>query len=215
MKIGRTFTSVLSLFLATLVIGQTTILPKTTVLPNTTVLPGKSTAPVNCGVTTEGGTGTGNNSTVLGSSCVTGSDASGYKVTGVYVYTGATGSGTVQVAIYANTASGCGDGLSNCPTGTAICADSTGITPTANNWNEDTASAVTTSCGTLPANTTYWLTENNNSSTYGGGYVPGTCSTPPSIYFSQTYGTWPTINPAGVNGQSTNCYSIYMVLAPQ
>lgn len=176
---------------------------------------GAGGAPVNCGVTTEGNTGTGQNSTVIGSSCVTGSDSNGYKVTGVYVYTGATGSGTVQVAIYGNTTSGCGDALSNCPTGAAKCSDSTGITPTANSWNEDTSSAITTSCPTLSANTTYWITENNNSATYGVGFVPGTCSLAPNIYFSQTYGTWPTVNPAGVNGGTTNCPSIYMVLQPQ
>ena len=171
--------------------------------------------PVDCGNTAETATLASNLNRPTGIPCTTGADANGYTVTAFYTYTGAV-AGTVYAAIYPDRTSGCGDGATHCANSTANCGDTAGFTPSATTWNEDTAAAITTSCGTIAANTVIWLMTNYSSATTAVGHKTGACTAPTSSgYFtSVTAGTWPSLNGAGFN-LDTNCYSNYVVLQPQ
>lgn len=144
--------------------------------------------------------------------CTTGSDVNGYSVSAVYTYVGTAG-GNIYTAIYSNTTSLCSSG-SNCPD-VAVCSDSTGVAATASSFNLDTPG----SCGTLSANTTYWVGRNTNNASQQTAYTATSpCPAPltPSVRSNTrsgvTAGTWGSMS-GGVSASSA-CYLVYMVLTP-
>jgi len=147
----------------------------------------------------------------------TGSDSNGYKVTSFNLIPGSTVAATTYDAIYPDTTVGCGGSAAHCAGGAAVCGNTTGFTMTASTLFTDTAAAITTSCGTLTANTNYWIMENNSSASTQIRYSTTGCPffTNGTAFLNFTAGTWGSINPAGNNTNGTVCVSLYLVLQPQ
>lgn len=162
--------------------------------------------------------GTGKNNLILFSPLLTGSDVNGYKVADLRAFFNV-GGGNWQGAIYTDTTSGCGGSLTHCALN-QVCADTTGQAVTAGIWNPDTNLTVST-CGTLTANTLYWIGQNDNTAAINpfevaGGICNTSSGNQATIFYSVTYGTWGNLNQAGANaGNATNCTDMYVVLTPQ
>ena len=144
--------------------------------------------------------------------CTTGTDASGFTLSHLYVYVG-TSSGKLYAAIYNDTTSGC-DGQAHCPS-TPLCSDTTGITPTGSAFNEDTP----TGCGVFPASTSFWIAFVPDNNTLQVGYQASNCPAPLAFTSTSQYnvgataGVWPNVT--GDTGTGGGCYVAYMVLTPQ
>src|ERR1039458_3164804 len=157
------------------------------------------------------------NTNVNLTNCTTGSDASGYKVQSLNL-TVHTAGGTVYPAIYSDVAAGCGGGLTHCAQN-LICGDTVGITATGGDvTNTDTATAVTTSCGTIAANTNIWFGVITSASAVAIDTTQTGCPAfgNGSEYVSGTPGSW--ANPVSIgaaNSGGTHCMSMWAVLQPQ
>lgn len=140
----------------------------------------------------------------------TGSNAGGYSVSSVQGYGGAA-AGNVLLAIFTDKATGCNTGT-HCPS-TLVCGDNTGVTALANAFTTDTPAA----CGTLAANTSYWIGQhaNNASREYVYQSSPADCPTPVAFTQHSTYAgwgtTWSNVDIAN-NGQAGACYVQKIVL---
>lgn len=179
------------------------------------VVGGIASTTVSCGENSiAGGTlQSGLNAYAVWTPCTTGSDSNGYSVVNAQIYYG-TAAGTFYLAIYSNTTSACGASQTNCPSA-VVCKDTTGVSASATAWNID--SSFVGGCGTLAANTIYWVGAMQSSATTQLNHVPaGSCPAgfSTSVFLSgQTAGTWPA-SPATSINTSVNCFSIYMVLNP-
>lgn len=164
-------------------------------------------ATVNCGETrgTGSASGGGDQNRKFATPCDTGANAGGYTVSSIQIYTGAA-AGKIYGAIYT-------DGGNN--PASLVCSDTTGMTPTANQFNTITISG----CGTLSANTQYFVSVDADSATtkyiYNATPCTGVTTGAASSYgtATQTAGTWS--NPFGSVAGLGQCWSYYTVLIPQ
>ena len=176
-------------------------------------------ATVNCGQTLSNSGNQAAANTMYGTPCTTGTDSNGYTVKSFNTIIGTGVAGTTYVAVYADTTTGCGGGLTHCASNTIICSDSTGFTPVASSTNTDTSTAITTSCGTIAANTNIWLMVNSSSGTTDVRYSTTGCpafGSAAEFISGETAGTWPTTNVnTGASSNATACVSLYLVLQPK
>jgi len=164
---------------------------------------GSTPAPVqsNCGETAHGTAASGFNNYATFVRCGTGSDANGYTVASLNVYIGTSGT-TIYAAVYSDTSSGCTS--APCPNA-VICSGSVAVTNNAFNV------ITPTGCGTLAANTSYWVTENVVSNAQVGYNISTNCPSQSigSSALALTAGTWTSGTGAATE---TYCSSVYMVL---
>lgn len=143
--------------------------------------------------------------------CTTGANGPGYSVASVQIYVGPSAAGNVFSAIYSDTGT-CG-GPAHCPN-SPICSDTTGVPAVANSFVIDTPAG----CGTLAANTTYWVGQNADNALRDYQRQLSTCPAPlafssNSVFVVLTAGTWTgSIGPSTADAGA--CYLAFMVLTP-
>jgi len=149
---------------------------------------------------------------ILWTPCKTGANGAGYTLTTLQVYYSTIGtSKQFYTALYTDKTSSCPLSQGHCPN-TPVCDDATGVTLTLiNSLNTDTP----TGCGTLSANTIYWIETVVNDAAPGVGKGTSTaCSNAvgfnSSYYVLGTAGTWP--NPATGLSTGATCYTIQALL---
>lgn len=150
------------------------------------------------------------NNTTLYVPFTTGANSAGYTLTHLYAYSGAA-AGKVYTALYTNVASGCSSGT-NCPN-SLVCHEDSGVVVSGTAFTEDTP----TGCGTLAANTTYWIAQNSDNASREVAYqASSNCPAPLAFSQASSYdsgsvaGTW--ANPGTGATATTNCYVEYVVL---
>jgi hypothetical protein len=155
----------------------------------------------NCGYSpATPGSADGNNANVaFATPCTTGSDSNGYSVSAIWMYVDTSAAPPLKLGVYANS--------SGVPTGSAICSAS--IASPVFQWNSTTI----TGCGTLSANTTYWIADISSSNTDPlEGVDTGNC---PGFAFASQFVSVGSFNlPTTWTGVATagECVAQYIVI---
>lgn len=129
--------------------------------------------------------GGGDTTATVGNYCTTGNDPSGYTLTNLNADLRVAALSTLYLALYTDTTSGCTGSVPHCQN-TLICDASLGPSIIVG-----TNSVLPTGCGTLAANTIYWI----NYQTGDGTDALGVNSTGPTDLpwrSGTTAGTWPS-----------------------